>query len=154
MNIIKHLLLLVIIAFISNKGYGQDYKKRLVDSAQIVLVDTAPLGLATGDEGIPVYLAELRIKGKVFDVRPVSAAMSLSNKGYTYNLEDLFSYNNIPKSLFTDAEIVELISKYKWELDEDVLKVDITKYVTSSPLARSSELPSYVEFKIKKLLFK
>ncbi len=84
MNSIKHLLLLAIIAFISNKGYSQDYKNRLVDSAQIVLVDTAPLELTTGDEGIPVYLAELRIKGKVFDVRPVPTTMSLSNKGYTY----------------------------------------------------------------------
>lgn len=154
MNSIKHLLLLAIMAFIGNKGYGQDYKNRLVDSAQIVLVDTTPLELATGDEGIPVYLAELRIKGKVFDVRPVPAAMRLSNKGYTYNLEDLFSYTNIPKSLFTDAEIVELISKFKWELDEDVLKVDITKYVTPSPLGTSSELPSYVEFKIKRLFVK
>ncbi len=105
-------------------------------------VDNLSLSTSIGDTmSAPVYLSVIRVNGKVADI--------LSFPRGLLGRETDFSrpfYHAINKSYFTADQALELIEKYRFVLDEDMLK----RYVdVSSQYSPALDLPPYVTHKLE-----
>lgn len=121
---------------------AQTNKDRVSNLWQLNTIDKTSITVTP--DGIPVYFAVLRLNGKVIDVRP----FSINEYNNTYSLGESHSYR-IPKDLFSAEQIVDLISKYGFRLEDNLLIKNIRK--ASSQYDSNTELPPYLTYRIEKL---
>ncbi|WAC41180.1 hypothetical protein [Pedobacter sp. SL55] len=122
-----------------------DNKDRLSEVSHSMLI--SPTTIKIDPNGIPVYFAVLKVNGNVVEIYP----FRIYTYKNTFDLSNYFEFN-IPKSLFTAEQIVELISTYKFELKDNYLSKSI--YKVFSNYDKSTPLPNYITYSIEKLTLK
>jgi len=111
-------------------------------------IDKTDIHVVHDAGGIPVYFWVLRYKGKTIGLQAANYAFYPAS----YKVTEVAEFP-VYKDVFTSDEIVELLSTYKFKLEDNIIHIRTSKAKTKDGKVIKPNLPEFLKFTVEKLSF-